>query len=474
MSHLESSVECLYGHGNESEEEAENLEIMENVAKNEFGEFFSSLVKNLSENDVIVIVNGIVSNKNNYYRVYVQPENNSSVFLFKLNSLSSETNLFPNENLSKISGTGIYSIFGYVRQTAISDYKECMWLRIKCFDKSLINILIYPFAVHDNRKLKNFEKSSNQVDILVENPCDNFMSLVFDQKILLRNVKVNRVDNSDCFLLCVQGITDNLKISVYPIHLQTVMQNYYVPVIINVHPILRKKELVKELIVLKKISQINQEKFIELKKFTPNVDGMYFFLSSNNLDAFDSNISNPGPHLQILHLNYLKEEKSLRGCAIRCIGPCRPINIEPNLILDDNDSSDFLSGYCDNCFSFTPKSYLIPCKILSNEEYKCSKCYNFVYLHFFFNLYFLYGKNETQAIKISCYSKTAERILKKLSKKNIKLEDYLLNYNCRKLVLNTMRKFMLKKTKVNLIVLNSPLDNTFVLVSLSTKNIMNN
>lgn len=519
--------------------------MFENV-KNEFGEFFSSLVNCLSENDVIVIVNGIVSNKNDYYHVYVQPESDSSVFLFKLNSLSySESNLLPDKNLSKISGTGIYSIFGYVRETAISNDKECMWIRIKCSDKSCINILRYPFAVHDTRRLNNYKKYSNHVDILVENPCNNFISLVFGHRIHLKNVKVNRVDNSDCFLLCVQGITDHLialKIkndNNYLTPLQQQIQknklmsvtrlksnqipinkmkptstshlkyrcvpnsslNYYSNSLSSLSnkcssnfaystkKIVSKrtcclKENIKNYLPRKivkqnaqtdtEINKIKKMHNIVFRKYSPDVEGMYLFLPSDNPDVFDSNISNTGPHLQVLHLSYLDEEKSLRGCGIRCIGPCRPINIEPCLILNDNDSSDFLSGYCEKCFSFTPKSYLISCKTQSNEEYRCSKCHDFVYLTFFFILNFLYGKNESQAIKICCYSEKAERFLKKLSKKNIKVEDYLLNYNCRKLVVDTMRKFIFEKTKVNLVVLNSPLDNAFILVSLSTKNIINN
>lgn len=534
-----------------------NFIIMFVNVKNEYGEFFSSLVDNLSENDIIVIIDAIIVTKNDNYHVKVQPENNPSVFLFKMNSFSLESNLSKEENLSKISGTGIYSLFGYVRKTAISADKECMWVRIKSSDLSCINILRYPFNLHDTRKQKNYKKYSKIVDILTENPCNDFISLVRGQQILLRNVKVSRVDNSNCFLLCVQGITDHLKTITMnnntnnlsllqqqspiinkltpstgpkskPITFHTKLKplstsysknkcitnipNFPLNYNVNSLPY-NDDELLSDFVkntdgkVKKRTQCLTRKKRIRdstninysprktvepnsqsdtevnnfkrinriknIRKCSPNDDGMYFFLSSNDPDIFDSNKYDSGPHLQVLHLSYLDKEKSTKGCSIRCIGPCRPINIEPYLILNDNDSSDFLSGYCEKCFTFTPISYLITQSTHSNEEYTCPMCHDPVYLNFFFSLNFLYGNNETQALKICCYGENAERFLKTLSQKSIKVEHYRLDQNCRKLVVDNMRKFILEKTKVNLVVMSSPLDNAFILMSISTNNVSN-
>lgn len=537
-----------------------DLIIMFVNVKNEYGEFFSSIVDNLSENDIIVIIDAIIATKNDKHcHVYVQPENNPSVYLLKLTGSSLRSNLLKDKNLSKISGTGIYSLFGYVRKTAISADKECMWLKVKSSDESCINILRYPFAIHDTKRVNNYyKKCSKYFDVLIENPCNDFVSLVFGQQILLQNVKVNRVDNSNCFLLCVQGMTDHLKTitigsntnHITPLQQKVPNLNELIPtarieanqipiheelkplstscskdeceinvpnsrltvksnsppckdnallssdVVYSTGKIMKKRtfadvekiesytsqnyspsiivkpnvQIAAEVNTFKRINSMTSS---VIRKCSPDVEGMYLFLPSDNPDASESSASNAGPHRQVLHLSYLDKEKSLSGCGIRCIGPCRPVSIEPDLLQDDNDSSDFLSGYCEKCSSFTLKSYLITYKTDSDKKYKCSRCNGVVNLTFFFNLNFLYGKNETQTIKICCYNEKAEHMLRTLSKKNIKVEDYLLNYKCRKLVVDTMRKFIREKTKVNLVVLNSPLDNTFILVSISTNIIRN-
>ncbi|XP_001944850.1 uncharacterized protein LOC100164102 [Acyrthosiphon pisum] len=149
----------------------------------------------------------------------------------------------------------------------------------------------------------------------------------------------------------------------------------------------------------------------------------------------------------------------------QCIGPCRLIHIVPNVF----DSNEIVSGYCMKCNAFVQKCYLKLTPQSSNMEYKCPKCSTIVQLTFFFIMNFLYGKNESQAIEVCCYDKKAESVVRKISKKKIKLEDYLSDQNNKQLVISSMKSLINNRTKVNIVVCFSPEDNKNILLGIDMK-----
>jgi len=82
---------------------------------------------------------------------------------------------------------------------------------------------------------------------------------------------------------------------------------------------------------------------------------------------------------------------------------------------------------------------------------------------------FLYGKDESKAIEVCCYDKYAEHVIRRISSKKIKLEEYLSNQNNRELVIHSMKSLINNRTKVNIIVCLSPEDNKNILLEIDTK-----
>lgn len=148
-------------------------------------------------------------------------------------------------------------------------------------------------------------------------------------------------------------------------------------------------------------------------------------------------------------------------CKTQCIGPCRLIHIEPSIF----DDEVIVSGYCSKCIAFIQKSF-IKC---IDMEFRCPKCTDIVHLTFYLKMTFLYGKNYGQAIEVCCYSDNAKRVIKKLTKKNITLENYLSNQDCRVLVVDTLKSLIINKTKINIVVCESVTDKTSILLSIDTK-----
>lgn len=150
----------------------------------------------------------------------------------------------------------------------------------------------------------------------------------------------------------------------------------------------------------------------------------------------------------------------------QCLGPCRLVLTDPNVFFTD----EIVSVYCvENCFSFFPISALAKNSSISN--YECPKCSSdIVNLVFFFKMNFLYGKNYSRAVEVWCYGENAQRVLKKCTKKNISVEDYLSNPDDRKLVTDTLKMFINNKTKVIIVLNVLPMNETTnVLVSINTK-----
>ncbi|XP_022179837.1 uncharacterized protein LOC111040291 isoform X2 [Myzus persicae] len=192
--------------------------------KNNKGEYFSSLVNNLCENDRIVLINGVVLKQfticnSNKLTVLVRPQDHSSVILFKYKHLLEKSNSILEKNLSLLTGSGVYSIFGNIKKIVrFNDDDEVLSLTLLSCDKSKLKTLKYS---HFGSGYKNINKEtasgvkydfcSNRVDILVKTPSNDFNSLSLNQRISLNDVKVENINDSDIFLLHMNGYSHNIK-----------------------------------------------------------------------------------------------------------------------------------------------------------------------------------------------------------------------------------------------------------------------
>jgi len=188
----------------------------------------------------------------------------------------------------------------------------------------------------------------------------------------------------------------------------------------------------------------------------------------NSPDSTNGSCSPPFfKNLQMYNTNQLNKIKSTISYpsnntltrTTQYIGPCRLLLAEPNI---DN----IVCGYCTKCLVFIQQTLLIKSNI---EKYRCPKCSNIVSLTLFFKMIFLYGSNEHHAIEVCCYNENAERVLKKLLKKNMKFEDYLTSSNNRKLFNDAVKLLIRNRTKMNIVVCHSPNDNINILQSIDTE-----
>lgn len=192
---------------------------------NKKGEYFSSVIDDLSENDRIIIMNGVVL-KNftkfnpNKLTVLVRPQDNSSVILFKhQNSVLEKSNLLIQKNLSLITDSGVNSLYGTIKKIIKYVDADLMLLRLQCCDKSCIKTHKYSHSESEYKNIVNEEKItgvkydfySNKVDIIVENPSNDFTSLALNQQIHLNNIKVKNVIGTNIYSLTVLGKIQNLK-----------------------------------------------------------------------------------------------------------------------------------------------------------------------------------------------------------------------------------------------------------------------
>lgn len=548
--------------------------------KNENGEYFSYFVNTLNENDRIVFVNAIVQRikkticvNSDKTIITIRPENNPLVFVFKYRSLCPEKLNVEVSNLSRLTNSGTYSLFGCVKRIIKYSDEDYMLLRIQCNDKSFIKIHKFPHSVQEFSKISKVEKisgvkydySSNNVDILIKTPSDDFISLVPKQRIYLNNVKVKYSDDIHLYSLYIKGHAKNIRAD--PVVTSSINSlrppTKYFPIPNELKPTAepKKKQIVsnefqstsKDLLYqklnkivappskLKLSTKQSQKRQIESTNSSSeddvNLSPCQDFLPLeyicnndnivNNGDLVCNNNMNDNSHLlikktipdsqthnqiqklsnnlPIIPLNKANTSKTKETCLSRenspewstdgscspsflntqeipssntkpsflnqplntvkkstlCIGPCRFIYFEPNIF----DTVDIVHGYCVQCFVFIQKSFLKS----SNDNYKCPKCFSIVQLTFFFKITFLYGKNEDQAIEVCCYNEKAERIIQKLTKKTINVENYLLNYDYKKLVSNTIKSMIYDKTKVNIVICKSPNDKTNILLSIDTK-----
>ncbi|XP_026811884.1 uncharacterized protein LOC113552994 [Rhopalosiphum maidis] len=525
--------------------------------KNKKGEYFSSLINDISEHDRIIIIDGLVLKQfsicnSSILTVLVRPQDNSSIVLFKYKTALKKSNTLLENNLSLLTGPGIYSLFGNVKKIVKYDDEELMLLRLQCCDKSCIKTLKYSNFIDEyknnaNKKIASemkYDFFSNKIDILVKTPSTDFISLLLNQLICLKNVEVKNINNSDIFSLQINGINQNIKAD--PIETGIVNSlrppTRHFPIPNELKPATRPK--IKQLssdvqLVLKdktqessiiispteepisfQQSQHDETIFVNLSDDDiVNLSPCQDFTTStqinqkdnyvhNNASSFgqkkyDDNssitLSNKDTSLserklcsqraispssstdgscspsffnaesELFISNEETQSNNLKSNIVnqptQCIGPCRLIHTEPNIFV----SNEIVSGYCTRCIAFVSKCNLKWSNQSSNMEYKCPTCSNIVHLTFFFMMNFLYGNNESQAIQVCCYNKHAEHVIKKISKKNIKLEEYLSNHSTRKLVMNSMKSLISNKTKVNIIVCFSPNDNANILLGIDTK-----
>lgn len=552
--------------------------------KNEKGENFSSLIDNLCENDRIIIINAVVLKQfnicnSNKLSVLVRPQDNSSVILFQSKNLLEKSYSILAKNLSLLSGSGVYSIFGIVQKIVKCDDNESISLRLLSCDKSSIKTLRSSHFVSGYKNInKNtsgikYDYFSNKVDILVKSPSNDFTSLSHNQRICLNNIKVKNINDSDIFLLHMNGYSHNIKAD--PIEtgiansLKPPSRHFSIPS--ELRPIIRPKfkklsndvqlvlndniqdlstnisSLENEAIALNVQQSIcNKTNFVYLSSSSSDDDDIVNlsprqdFFTSTQIIKKNNNVQNnasslckkkaniiddnliPIKHLrsdnevqkyhensspissskdtflckreiysqreispssstdgscspsffnsqqESLTLNQETQSNNFKSNILNlpktCIGSCRLIHTVPNIF----DNNDIVSGYCTKCNAFVQKCYLKFTALSSNIEYKCPKCSSIVHLTFFFIMNFLYGKDESKAIEVCCYDKYAELVIRKISSKKIKLEEYLSNQSNRELVINSMKSLINNRTKVNIVVCLSPEDNKNILLNIDT------
>ncbi|VVC31290.1 Hypothetical protein CINCED_3A009748 [Cinara cedri] len=546
-----------------AKEKSQNYDIIFVNVKNKDGDYFSTLVNNSNPNDKILIINGhlfefnLPGNHEKSSNISVQSETNSKVIHFKFSDLSFEkTKPLYQNNLSKLADPGVYSLFGNVSKTLKYNDEDLMLLRIQCCDKSCIETHKYPHYVYNFKDISKEEKrlgiksdlNSNQVDILVESPSSNFLSLHLGQRIFLNNIRMEFSTDLNMFYLHISGAMKNIEAS----PTGTGIVNSLVP-----HR--RHYKIPNELrpATQCKTNQVSDND--ESNKFNKfqKLDGNYQLhrLSDLSSDDNDNNLStstkvcdnninrktsidmqcpthiknkktisnspncneiqncpmvlpnslsdeNIEPKqmeiiLEETKLQDLRTDSSISSCSppfftpdhpdpdkpiikivdnvvefkskpqsTKCLGFCRLIYIEPNILINNHytENQDFISGYCTKCLRFFPESSLVKSK--SHEIYYCPMCEDISHLTFFFKMTFLYGQNDRFAMEVSCYNNDAERVIKKLTKKKIKVENYSANRKC---IMDTLQSFITKKTRVNIIVEESPMDNVHILRDIDTK-----
>ncbi|XP_008183703.1 uncharacterized protein LOC100569909 isoform X2 [Acyrthosiphon pisum] len=454
------------------------VDVAFNNVRNEINEFISTFIKILNEEDRILIIDGLVfGNSTNSSisksLISVRPEKNSSIILLKLTDLSLEySNLLQNKNLAKITGPGIYLLFGNIKAIIRYTDEEFMLLRIQSYDKCYIRVRKYPHNIHNFNNISGYEtmigvKSdmfSYKVDILVKKPSQDFLSLLLDQQIILYNIKVIHSNNSGIFSLCVNGKSTNLK----------------------AHKVIPKFEKIP---TTQHISEPSCDDNISYSPSSPeclktkpdqNDNNIY---KRANCSSHNENMNNNNNEAQMNDVQSMpfnsnnsqnttdstnvNNREVLGVSSLRCIGPCKPICIEPYLN-DDYDSINLVSGYCRKCYTFTPITFLTPHMDDLNNEYKCLRCRNVLFLTFFFKLNFLYGENNAQSIELICYNDKAIDLINQLTKKDIKVKDYLSHYSYRQTVVDAMRNFIFKHNNIIIVFHDLPSDNVHIFVSLST------
>lgn len=558
-----------------------NCNICFTNVKNENEEHFSNLVDTLCEKDIIIIIDGVMLYQNNVnsnrLTVAIRPENNSSVFLFKHTRLTLETSNIGIKNLSKIKEPGVYSLFGCIKQIIKYSDRAFLLLRICCGDKSCIKTHKYPLSMskfkniskEESKSGMKYEVNSEEVDILVKHPCNNFLSLIPNQRVHINNIKVECFNNSNnIFSFTVKGEETNLKAdpketvsvkSLRPLGKHFIIPNELKPAIWpktkRTSPIKESPRSVKQRKYFNSsdlsnlsdsssstnscdlfISPINNNVNLsprkadsvvqkhcnnENKNANKNITNLFcgttklnncniqdvdnlspkkttnlssktsqtqisnsstpkkkqmcseqpvlIELSSNDSpspsffqntsEAIETTQSNqPTSQLNKLHVNSTKTQS---------LGPCRLLHTDPNVFCTD----DIVFGYCiKTCFSFFPKSVLK--KIPTMKKYACPICSNIIELTFFFKMNFLYGKNDSCAIEVCCYNENAQKIIKIFTKKNITVADYLSNHENKKLVINTIQMFITNKTRMNIVVCDSPNDGAKILLTVNMKYIV--
>lgn len=500
--------------------------VLKNVI-NEINQYLSTFIKMLNEHDRILIIDGIVSeNSTNFSKskslISVRPDKNSSIILLKLSNLSLEkSNLLQNKNLSKITGPGIYLLFGDIKVIIKYTDEEFMLLRIQSYDKCCIKVHKYPYHirnfnnifVHEITSNVKFDQNSYRVDILVKKPCLDFLSLILNQQIILYNVKVIHSKESGIFSLYVNGKSSNLKAhkidsqfkqipttQYYPSETSHVDNTSYSPsspeylksktdqTVNNINKRgncsshndntkrmnnnkVQKEDIYQTNKIIKPDpdNQVQQYNNRSLTRVSSLRVGETKSTNATNrpIDILDVNPINSDNSLNTLDSSNVNNQEYLGVNTLRCIGPCRAVCIEPCLT-DEFSAMDLVSGYCTNCQSFTPMTYLTPSMFYENKEHKCLKCTNVLFLTFFFKLTFMYGEKLATSIELQCYKDKADDLIKQITKEDINVEKYLSNDNSRQSVVDAMRGLVFNKNNLMVVFYDLPSDNVHVLVSIST------
>lgn len=186
-----------------------------------------SLIHQFSENDRIIVFNGLFANVFGLQHLFIRPnEKNLFIFYFIFNNFPFYKNtIVLNHNFSELSDRNVYSLFGKVIEINKSINEDNMHLRIQChsYQNNIRknNYDLENYSIEDIMSMVKCNCFPDLINVLVNAPSLDFTSLVPDQQIQLKNVKSN-FSNFLGVIIHVKGISENLntvpKNSALPLH----------------------------------------------------------------------------------------------------------------------------------------------------------------------------------------------------------------------------------------------------------------
>lgn len=183
--------------------------------QNEEGEKMSSLVNQFSNNDKIIVFDGSFSKIFGVEHLFILPhKKNLSIFHFKFN----ESPLIPSsiEDIRfKLTDTGVYSLFGCVKEIKKSMDKDSIHLVIQCYGFQNNPVYVYKpnnFSEEDLMCMGKCNCFADLIDVMINEPSKAFNLLIPDQQIQLNNVEANHLSSLNLYSLNVKGEPENLNV----------------------------------------------------------------------------------------------------------------------------------------------------------------------------------------------------------------------------------------------------------------------
>ncbi|XP_050438594.1 uncharacterized protein LOC126844439 [Adelges cooleyi] len=435
--------------------------------KNNKNEYLSTLLDGFTENDRIIIFNGIytnpptiITNRTPYLRI--EAEYSSSVIIFKHSGISCNINECENTSSTKFleirpeasSSKGNRSTNDKQLAATSTDYEENIMnlspINLKSpTDLTLEESVEMESLVDDyvNTSPHRHQLKNKQLEVPQQNNKTNINYLfpVKPTKSANELTKLLDLDSSD---------DDNVNIS-------------------PCHDLFKKSQQSVIKVFSSEEIQEKSPNIFQTHKNNCNSAITNSYGSDNSSRSSDGhdNLSDEtmfSPETRdnsdTEYLPKTKTSNEQHSLKNKSISDCRLIFFEPCVYFEE---SDLVMGYCIKCTSFVSIPTLIISKHTQKTDYKCRICNTlFKCITYYFKMNFLYGEHQTEAIEVCCYNKYAEKVISKLVSKKITAEDYIKDNNNKMLIKNAFKSLLLDKTKLTICVEKSIIDNTSILLSI--------